>query len=312
MIRKGQKLEQTIRLIEETLKASPETKVHINYRIPNSSGRKREFDVFIEAKVNGYEIKIAIECKDFKGRVPVKEIEAFEAKCTRFKTINKKVFVTSNGFQAEAINAAKDFGIELLIVSQLNAAQILSWLPMIRLEFKLLPGGSSEVLFDIETEYEETNFPQGIFIKNENQTTLNDYVVDFYTRGRVAINQYAMSKWLQISEEVQKKPFPVQFRCNIDDLMYITPSKTSIKVKALEVKLIMELEQVPVLPSESVTLSDLNGNAKAKTLSFSIDGAEGHLIKGPDGKITIRMEGSEQTLAHLGVIAMIGPQEKKD
>src|SRR4051812_33154350 len=113
MEKKGKELEKIIKLIEDTLKDSSNTIVYNNHKIKNTGGRYREFDVFIESKISGHEIKIAIECKDFKSKIPAEKIEAFETKCKRIPTINKKIFVSSNGFQAEAINVAKDCGIDL-------------------------------------------------------------------------------------------------------------------------------------------------------------------------------------------------------
>ena len=52
---------------------------------------------------------IAIECKDYEKPVPVKDIEAFNTKCDRIKSINKKIFVSKNGYQKDAIPKIKRF-----------------------------------------------------------------------------------------------------------------------------------------------------------------------------------------------------------
>jgi predicted helicase len=153
MEKKGKGLEKVIQLIEETLKDSPETIIHKNHKVKNSGGRMREFDVFIESKVNGYDIKIAIECKDYKTAIPAEKIEAFETKCNRVKSISKKVFISTNGFQAEAINVAKDCGIELRIASKLNSNLIASWFPIVKINIKLLTGGSVQIFLTEDEEY---------------------------------------------------------------------------------------------------------------------------------------------------------------
>lgn len=76
--------------------------------------------MFIESTVNGYQIKIVIECKDWKSTIPVEKIEAFESKCKRIKGISKKVFVSQNGFQKDACDAAADFDIELFTANKLD------------------------------------------------------------------------------------------------------------------------------------------------------------------------------------------------
>lgn len=126
----GKALEKVVRLIQETLKDRPATLVHSNYRIKNSSGQLREFDVFIETKVNDITIHIAIECKSYNSRIPVEKVEAFKGKCERIPTINKKIFVAENGYQADALNAARDFGIDLFDLKALDKNEVLNWLPI--------------------------------------------------------------------------------------------------------------------------------------------------------------------------------------
>jgi hypothetical protein len=93
----GKNLELLVRLIHETLKDVQNTQVYSNFKIENTSGRDREIDILIISSINGFEIKIAIECKEYKRAVPVKEIEAFYGKCKRINGISKLVFVASNG-----------------------------------------------------------------------------------------------------------------------------------------------------------------------------------------------------------------------
>ncbi len=123
----GKDLENLVALIQEALKDSHNTVIYTNAKLPNRGGRKREFDILIETMVSDFSIKIAIECKDYKRPVSVDKIEAFHGKCSRLPDINKKVFVSANGYQADAINAAKDFGIELFRVEEVDSAVIFKW-----------------------------------------------------------------------------------------------------------------------------------------------------------------------------------------
>jgi hypothetical protein len=127
-MKKGENLEKLVRMIQETMKDSPNTVIHSNYKIQNHSFRKREIDILIESRINDFQIKIAIECKDYDKPVPVGEIEAFSGKCSRIRGLNKKVFVSSNGYQADAINAAKDFDIELNSLDDISPNVIQHWL----------------------------------------------------------------------------------------------------------------------------------------------------------------------------------------
>ncbi|MCB0853259.1 MAG: restriction endonuclease, partial [Bacteroidetes bacterium] len=92
----------------------------------------REIDILIKSSINGMEILIAIECKNFKKPIPVEKIEAFHSKCLRIKGISKKVFVSSNGYQADAFGAAKDFEIDLYHLNEISQNAIVEWLPQIK------------------------------------------------------------------------------------------------------------------------------------------------------------------------------------
>ncbi len=126
----GKQLERIVRLVEESYKNSTDTQIFSNYKIPNVSGQAREIDVLIVSKINDFDIYIAIECKDYNGKIGVDKIEAFHSKCLRLPQINKKIFVSANGYQKDAILAADDFGIELLTAETLTAEYISKLIPI--------------------------------------------------------------------------------------------------------------------------------------------------------------------------------------
>jgi len=130
----GKRLEKLVRLIQEALKDYPNTEIFSNYKIKNNSGRKREIDVLLKTTVNNFDLIIAIECKDYKNAVPVEKIEAFNSKCDRIKGISKKIFVATNGYQADAIDAAKEFEIELYNLNEIDEQEIIKWFPVMQLK----------------------------------------------------------------------------------------------------------------------------------------------------------------------------------
>lgn len=134
----GRKTEKLVRLIQETLKDFPNTKIFSNYKIENISGRTREIDVLLKSTINNFEIIIAIECKDYKTSISVEKIEAFNSKCQRIRGISKKIFVATNGYQKDALAAAKDFDIELYNLNEINTQEIFSWIPIKQLKAKYL------------------------------------------------------------------------------------------------------------------------------------------------------------------------------
>jgi hypothetical protein len=133
-MKKGRQFEKFVQLIQESFKDSPSTEIYSNYKLETIKGRKREFDVFIKSSLNNYEINIAIECKDQKRPISVDKIEAFHSKCQRFKGISKKVFVTSGEYQADSIDAAKEFDIELYHLSEISQKIVVSWISLVLLK----------------------------------------------------------------------------------------------------------------------------------------------------------------------------------
>jgi len=133
-MKKSKLFEKVVQIVQESYRDHPNTEITHQYKIPNISGRKREIDILIETRVNNIEIKVAIECKDHSRKIEAKEIEAFHSKCLRIPEINKKLFVSRKGYAADAINAAKDFGVELLLLENLSIESFKDWLtiPMIR------------------------------------------------------------------------------------------------------------------------------------------------------------------------------------
>lgn len=159
----GKPLEKVVRLIHETLKDRPNTLIHSNYKVENTGGRKREFDVFIETSINEVQIKIAVECKAYSKPISVEKIEAFKSKCDRVPTINKKIFVSQSGYQADSRNAAKEFGIDLYDIKDIEREVILKWFPITQLGLRF--GIKSYNLFIDTTEEELTKLSSEKFIE---------------------------------------------------------------------------------------------------------------------------------------------------
>ncbi len=302
----GKRLEEVVELIENALKDSTNTIVHGNYRIKNSGGRYREFDVFIQSKVSGHIINIAIECKDYKKAVPAEKIEAFETKCKRIPSINKKVFVSSKGFQAEAINVARDCGIELRVASRLRIEHILSWFPITKLELQLLGGGSARIFLDTETINEDGPdiIPTGTFYRNNKATLLNDYVISYYKEQRLQINNFATLQWLRLNSEMQKMPFLINIKFETPELRCRNGDDLYVNVTGIVATLNMQMVQTIVQPIESFSFTDLEGNTHADTLTVPLDdGGSANLVRTADNKTSIQISDPEGKLKHLKVIA---------
>jgi hypothetical protein len=67
------KLEKLVAKIQQDL--APKSKVSHNVRLTGRSGAQRQIDVLVEDKVGQYDIKIVIDCKDYKTPVDIKDVE---------------------------------------------------------------------------------------------------------------------------------------------------------------------------------------------------------------------------------------------
>jgi hypothetical protein len=129
MKKNGKALENLVAVINEALKEKPDTKIYKNHKMPNpNTTGNSEIDVLIELTCNGYNFNIAIECKDHNRPIEKSVIDAFNSKCALLETINKKIVVSSNGFQKGAKYSAKRFNIELYTLSDITNDDISSWL----------------------------------------------------------------------------------------------------------------------------------------------------------------------------------------
>lgn len=123
-----QVFERVCQLVQESFKDNCNTIISRNYRIPNIRGRKREIDILIKGNFNGYDLTIAIECKDYKRKVGSKTVEAFEGNCQRIPQVDKKIVISKNGYSKGAKEAAEDFGIKLYQLESLKTEDIKSWM----------------------------------------------------------------------------------------------------------------------------------------------------------------------------------------
>lgn len=126
--KRGKLFELLVSRLEESLRDHKTVKIYTDHQVKNIDGYSRQFDVFIEAFVQEYPIQIAIECKEFHTKaVDVTAIESFSAKCQNIPTINKKVFVSQTGYSKQAIIEAKRYGIDLLMIDELDESDLFNW-----------------------------------------------------------------------------------------------------------------------------------------------------------------------------------------
>lgn len=263
----GRNLEKLVRIVEEVYKTNPETKIYSNYKIPNESGNKREIDILIESKVNGFDVKIAIECKEFKSKVSVEKIEAFNSKCQRIPSINNKIFVSQVGFQKDAIAAAETFGIKLYTFDQIqsNASSIL--FPISRIKPVFHGFEIEEIYCDDHPKLSQIKINniqelQLISISGE-KLVLDDLLEEAVKPNWKYINWQAFSNWLKDSSTTHK----IQFAVNFEGIFFeFENEKILVNQLVCNAKINFEFMSAEVQAKEYKSFS--NGEIKAQTISF--------------------------------------------
>lgn len=271
----GKSLEKTIQLIQETLKDSGNTEIFSNYKIENESGQKREIDILIISSINNFKIKIAIECKDYNKKVPVKEIEAFAAKCDRIKDINKKVFISTNGYQKDAINSAKYFGIELHTANKLGKEDIENWLPIEQIGFRILPeklnstmflDASEDKLKEISKEYDGLVY----HLNYDKSIKLLSILDDFLEKNKRYLMNMFFIEWIKLPQDEKDEMFSVKLNFSFNDVFIKTDNNETINLFGLELILSVISYKKDLNIVEGRILKDQNENCIARSIKIDI------------------------------------------
>jgi hypothetical protein len=96
--------------------------------------RKRQIDVSLRFKHGFYEYLLIVECKNYKNKVPVKDVEAFQTK-KQDVGADRAVMVTTVGYQAGAIETARAYNIELRTLME----EVSDWTNVVKSEVIRFP-----------------------------------------------------------------------------------------------------------------------------------------------------------------------------
>jgi len=92
---------------------APKARVESNAKLLGKrSGVERQIDILIEEAVAQYNIRVVIDCKDYKAPVDVKGVEEFIG-LAEDVSANKGAMIAATGFTDAAKKRAKDAGIDL-------------------------------------------------------------------------------------------------------------------------------------------------------------------------------------------------------
>ncbi len=88
-------------------------KVSHNVKLKGRSGRMRQVDVLIEGKIGPFDVRINAEEKDYKGKVPMADVDEFIGR-VQDTGVDIGVIVSPTGFDDGAKARAKDANIQLV------------------------------------------------------------------------------------------------------------------------------------------------------------------------------------------------------
>lgn len=275
-MRNGEKIEKFVRFIHESLKNVPDTEILSNYRIDNNSGRKREIDILIKSVINGIEIAIAVECKDYKRRVSAEKIEAFNSKCDRINGISKKVFVATNGYQADAINAANEFEIDLFDLNEIDKKSIIDWFPIKQLKthYRL------KMPFNIKVISNEEEIPK---LPLDKELVIYFYdgsdpmQLSVFLWNNIVFKNQRMLKSLMIYDFLKYGNLNYQtifpFALDLNGI-YIMENKKNHKITRIESSVIGWMEEVPANIIEGRSYKKINEAPQAGLISLDVEKKE--------------------------------------
>lgn len=314
----GKKIEKIVRLIHEALKDIPNTKIYPNYKIKNIGGQKREIDVLIESDINGFNLKIAIECKDYKKPVPVKEIEAFNSKCVRIKGISKKVFVSSSGYQSDAIKAANDFEILLYHIDELSIKNIFDWFSIKELITKvnlIIPLNIS-IIGDAKTAKSIDSKEKIIIYKNGNEEAIDmiDFVWNIMVKEKInEIRNYLLLEFIKRKEnEPIEKRTKIPFALSLEGVYTLGDNGEKIRIVKIESSIQTWLEEKPANIIEAFSYKDNNGVVEANTLTLNVGEKEkADLIITKDNKYSFFHTDSLGNIMQMKTLAKYDPKTDK-
>jgi hypothetical protein len=269
----GKLLENTIRLVQETFKDSPNTYIYSNHKIANESGNKREFDLVIESKINDFDIRIVIECKDHKGPIAVGLIEAFNSKCARIRKINKKIFISRDGYQRDAIDAANSFDIELQTAEKVSKSTIAKWLTIGQLSLKITNEFTNIEIY-IDPKYEiqkklKESFNFKIYKKdNPNDINFFDFIFQNLKENSQIVNNLALYEWFRLPEDEKFEPFEIKFSISFENYFVKSSNGTKIGLQKIiaGLKVYYSKSEINLLDARKIKGS--NNNEIARTISL--------------------------------------------
>jgi tetratricopeptide (TPR) repeat protein len=113
----------------------PETSISFDQKIIGKYSKVlRQIDILIEGEIAGYQIKIAVDCKNFSKKIDVEQVESF---CSMVEDVgaHQGVLITQKGYSKAAINRAhygnQQVELDIINFEELKEFQSIEALPYV-------------------------------------------------------------------------------------------------------------------------------------------------------------------------------------
>jgi hypothetical protein len=317
---KGTLFERMNQIVQESFKDSDNTTIKVNHLVKNTSSNFREFDIWLESKVNNYDIIVAIECKDYKTSIPVEKIEAFNSKCERVNGISKKIFISSNGFQKDAIGAAKDFNIELYTLEEISNEDVSSWISCSKLDILT---SNVKILFPLHWSLlkngKEIDFPYSqidysiYFEGKKHYIYVKEFVKNMVNEKHNNITEFLTLKLFTEYKGDEKhigKEENIALVFNLNRAYLLDANKEKLIIKSLNVNLVVWLEKTEA-PINKISEygQSLNNNKIAQVVSADLSKNEKiSLVKKMDSNAMEAFIAQEDKITKLKLLGVINKE----
>src|SRR6201999_461996 len=91
---------------------APDATVTANVKLKGKAGAPRQVDILIEQRAGQYDLRIVVDCKDYKTPADIKDVETFLGLLSDVGA-HKGAMVAANGFTTAAKERAASAGIDL-------------------------------------------------------------------------------------------------------------------------------------------------------------------------------------------------------
>lgn len=222
-----------------------------NVELMGLTGCKHQIDIYWHFIMAGVEYQVAVECKNYTGKVPIGKIRDFNSALEDIGNING-VFVAKNGFQSGAITYAKQKKIKLIEMRHPSERDWEGRIKDIELDFHIYSKDTKKPIIEIDIEW----CKKQEFLKNQNSVNIsglsNEITIEDLTND-TKTTLYELQNHLPVDKE--GKGFRKIYE--YDNAYIYSTSSPKIKFK----KIIFEYDVIC-----SVETVEINGDNIAKAI----------------------------------------------